>query len=150
MQSYLCINKLVYWLGVQSMSFLPISFSKPPGSERSPYGLKIVYKICCSIDIHKAFVVACINSMNDKDVTSYERHRFSTYASVLKTLLQWLLDQNYRDVCIESTGKYWIPAYNLLEKNCSIVLAHPKYIKASRGKKTDKKDAKWIADLFGA
>ena len=112
--------------------------------------LKIVYKICCSIDIHKAFVVACINSMNDKDVTSYERHRFSTYASVLKTLLQWLLDQNYRDVCIESTGKYWIPAYNLLEKNCSIVLAHPKYIKASRGKKTDKKDAKWIADLFGA
>lgn len=49
---------------------------------------------------------------------------------------------------MESTGKYWIPVYNVLEKDCSIVLAHPKYVKAIRGKKTDKKDAKWIADLF--
>lgn len=49
---------------------------------------------------------------------------------------------------MESTGKYWIPVYNILEKGCSIVLAHPKYVKAIRGKKTDKKDAKWIADLF--
>ena len=49
---------------------------------------------------------------------------------------------------MESTGKYWIPIYNILEKDCSIVLAHPKYVKAIRGKKTDKKDAKWIADLF--
>ena len=49
---------------------------------------------------------------------------------------------------MKSTGKYWIPVYNVLEKDCSIVLAHPKYVKAMRGKKTDKKDAKWIADLF--
>lgn len=49
---------------------------------------------------------------------------------------------------MESTGKYWIPVYNVLEEQCAIVLAHPKYVKAIRGKKTDKKDAKWIADLF--
>jgi len=49
---------------------------------------------------------------------------------------------------MESTGKYWVPVYNILENDCSIVLAHPKYVKAIRGKKTDKKDAKWIADLF--
>ena len=49
---------------------------------------------------------------------------------------------------MESTGKYWIPVYNVLENDCMIVLAHPKYVKAIRGKKTDKKDAKWIADLF--
>ena len=110
--------------------------------------LKIVYKICCGIDVHKTFVVACIASTNDKGVTSYESHRFSTYTSGLKTLLQWLLDRNCKDVCMESTGKYWIPVYNILEKDCSIVLAHPKYVKAIRGKKTDKKDAKWIADLF--
>ncbi|MEM5766994.1 MAG: IS110 family transposase, partial [Bacillota bacterium] len=53
-----------------------------------------------------------------------------------------------RDVCMESTGKYWIPVYNILEPTCKIVLAHPKYVKAIRGKKTDKKDAKWIADIF--
>ena len=110
--------------------------------------LKIVYKICCGIDVHKTFVVACIASTNDKGVTSYESHRFSTYTSGLTTLLQWLLDRNCKDVCMESTGKYWIPVYNVLEKDCSIVLAHPKYVKAIRGKKTDKKDAKWIADLF--
>ena len=110
--------------------------------------LKIVYKICCGIDVHKTFVVACIASTNSKGVTTYESHRFSTYTKGLKELLQWLLDHNCKDVCMESTGKYWIPVYNILEKECSIVLAHPKYVKAIRGKKTDKKDAKWIADLF--
>ena len=96
--------------------------------------LKIVYKICCDIDVHKTFVVACIASTNDKGVTSYESHRFPTYTGGLKTLLQWLLDRNCRDICMESTGKYWIPVYNNLEKDCSIVLAHPKYVKAIRGK----------------
>ena len=110
--------------------------------------LKIVYKICCGIDVHKTFVVACIASTNSKGITTYERHRFSTYTSGLKDLLQWLLKRNCKDVCMESTGKYWIPIYNILENDCSIVLAHPKYVKAIRGKKTDKKDAKWIADLF--
>ena len=47
---------------------------------------------------------------------------------------------------MESTCKYWIPVYNVLERDCTIVLAHPKYVKAIRGKKTDKKEAKWIAD----
>ena len=49
---------------------------------------------------------------------------------------------------MESTGKYWIPVYNILEHNCKVVLAHPKYVKAIREKKTDAKDAKWIADIF--
>ncbi len=110
--------------------------------------LKIVYKICCGIDVHKTFVVACIASTNSKGVTTYESHRFSTYTSGLRALLMWLLNHNCKDVCMESTGKYWIPVYNVLEKECKIVLAHPKYVKAIRGKKTDKKDVKWIADLF--
>ena len=110
--------------------------------------LKIVYKICCGIDVHKNFVVACIASTDGKGVTTYESHRFSTYTRGLKNLLQWLLKHNCKDVCMESTGKYWIPVYNVLENDCTIVLAHPKYVKAIRGKKTDKKDAKWIADLF--
>ena len=110
--------------------------------------LKIVYKICCGIDVHKNFVVACIAKTDKQGVTTYERHHFSTYTKGLKQLLKWLLDRNCKDVCMESTGKYWIPVYNVLEHDCSIVLAHPKYVKAIRGKKTDKKDAKWIADLF--
>lgn len=49
---------------------------------------------------------------------------------------------------MESTGKYWIPVHNVLETSSNVVLAHPKYIKAILGKKTYKKDVKWIADLF--
>ena len=109
--------------------------------------LKIVYEICCGIDVHKTFVVACIASTN-KGVTTYKRHRFSTYTKGLRELSKWLCENNCKDVCMESTGKYWIPVFNILEDSYNITLAHPKYVKAIRAKKTDKKDAKWIADLF--
>jgi len=50
---------------------------------------------------------------------------------------------------MESTGKYWIPVFNILEEaNINVILTHPKYVRAIKGKKTDKKDSKWIADLF--
>jgi transposase len=110
--------------------------------------LKIVYPVCCGMDVHKSFVVACIATTDELGVTTYKSHRFSTFTGGLRELLQWLLSNNCRDVCMESTGKYWIPVYNILEHGCNIVLAHPKYVKAIRGKKTDKKDAKWIADIF--
>lgn len=110
--------------------------------------LKIVHQICCGIDVHKTFAVACIALTNDKEVTSYKRHRFSTYTKGLKELSQWLCENNCSEVCMESTGKYWIPIFNILEDSCHITLAHPKYVKAIRGKKTDTKDAQWIADLF--
>lgn len=110
--------------------------------------LKIVYPVCCGIDVHKTFVVACIATTNNKGVTTYKSHRFSTFTKGLKELSQWLCKNGCKDVCMESTGKYWIPVFNVLEDSCIIVLAHPKYVKAIRGKKTDKKDAKWIADLF--
>jgi transposase len=110
--------------------------------------LKIVYPICCGIDVHKSFVVACIAATNDKGVTTYKQHRFSTFTGDLRRLATWLSDHQCRDVCMESTGKYWIPIYNILEAFCKIVLAHPKYVKAIRGKKTDARDAKWIADIF--
>lgn len=106
------------------MPSLPIILTNLLVQKESPMALKIVYQICCGIDVHKTFVVACI------------------------ALLQWLLQHNCKDVCMESTGKYWIPVYNILENDCTIVLAHPKYVKAIRGKKINKKDAKWIADLF--
>ena len=110
--------------------------------------LKIVYPICCGIDVHKSFVVACIAATDGKGVTTYKRRRFSTFTSDLRLLAKWLADNGCQDVCMESTGKYWIPVYNMLESTCKVVLAHPKYVKAIRGKKTDARDAKWIADIF--
>jgi len=110
--------------------------------------LKIVYPVCCGIDVHKSFVVACIVATDGKGVTTYKQRRFSTFTGDLRLLAQWLVDNQCRDVCMESTGKYWIPVYNMLESTCKVVLAHPKYVKAIRGKKTDSRDAKSIADIF--
>nr|WP_325259036.1 IS110 family transposase [uncultured Oscillibacter sp.] len=110
--------------------------------------LKIVYPICCGIDVHKGFIVACIASTNEQGVTAYQSKRFSTFTNDLRRCAVWLAQNQCKNVCMESTGKYWIPIYNILEATCTIVLAHPKYVKAIQGKKTDKKDAKWIADIF--
>ena len=110
--------------------------------------LKIVYPICCGMDVHKSFVVVCIASTNDHGVTTYKSKHFSTFTGDLRRCAAWLAENNCKDVCMESTGKYWIPIYNILEPTCNIVLALPKYVRAIRGKKTDKRDAKWIADIF--
>ena len=110
--------------------------------------LKIVYRVCCGMDVHKSFVVACIASTNEHGVTTYKSKRFSTFTGDLRRCAAWLAENSCKDVCMESTGKYWIPIYNILERTCNIVLAHPKYVRAIRGKKTDKRDARWIADIF--
>jgi len=110
---------------------------------------KIVYPICCGIDVHKSFVVACIATTDKNLVTTYSKSmRFSTFTNDLRRLAQWLSGNKCKDVCMESTGKYWIPVWNILEPTCNLVLAHPKYLKAIKGKKTDKRDAKWIANIF--
>lgn len=111
--------------------------------------LKIVYQNCCGLDVHKTFVVACLAITDGHGITTYKRHRFSTFTNGLRSLADWLELYSCFDLCMESTGKYWIPVHNILEKrDIRITLAHPKYVKAIRGKKTDKKDAQWIADLF--
>ena len=110
--------------------------------------LKIVYQVCCGIDVHRDFVVACIASTDSKGVTTYQKKRFSTFSGGLRDLRDWLCANNCKDVCMESTGKYWIPVHNMLESTCNVVVCHPKFVKSIKGKKTDKKDAQWIADLF--
>ena len=110
--------------------------------------VEIVYPVCCGIDIHKNFLVACIATTNEHSQTTHQIRRFSTYTGDLRKLADWLLANRCCDVCMESTGKYWIPVFNTLEKTCNVCLTHPKYVKAIKGKKTDKRDAKWISELF--
>lgn len=109
--------------------------------------LKIVYPTCCGIDVHKNFVVATVARTDKQNITTYTTKRFSTFTKDLKALKSWLAYYDCNVVCMESTGKYWIPVYNILESSCVITLAHPKYVRAIKGKKTDKKDSIWIADL---
>ena len=81
----------------------------------------------------------CLYRFDSLGVTTYKRHRFSTYTQGLKELSQWLCENSCTDVCMEYNGKYWIPVFNILEISCSITLAHPKYVKVIRGKRRIKK-----------
>ena len=70
---------------------------------------------------------------------------------LLSTILEfkkWLLENECLYVCMESTGKYWIPVFNLLEDEINVTIANPKWVKAVKGNKDDTKDSKWIGDLF--
>ena len=110
--------------------------------------LSVKHFVCCGMDVHKKFVVATIAVTDYRGVTSYIQKRFATFNSDLKALKKWLLDHNCTEVCMESTGKYRIPVFNVLEDSCHVVVANPKYVRAIKGQKTDDKDSAWIADLF--
>ena len=110
--------------------------------------MKIVRKICCGMDVHKDLIVATIATTNQDNITTYLQRSFTSQNPDLFKLKNWLKDNNCYDVAMESTGKYCIPIFNVLEDEINVGIVHPKYTKAIKGKKTDKKDSKWIADLF--
>lgn len=110
--------------------------------------MKLKYSICCGLDVHKNVIVATIVKTNSSGISEYVQKSFSTINSDIQKFHDWLIENNCYYVCMESTGKYWIPIFNYLEKDINVCLTHPKYVKAIKGKKTDKKDSKWIADLY--
>lgn len=110
--------------------------------------MRIVRPICCGADIHKDLIVATIAATNQDGVTEYIQSSFSSQNFDLVRLKAWLIEHHCFEIAMESTGKYWIPVFNVLEGEIKVFVVHPKYTKAIKGKKTDKKDSKWIADLF--
>ena len=110
--------------------------------------LKIVNKNCAGIDVHKKIIVVTIAKTNEHDITDYQTKSFNTFTEDLIKCREWLVANNTLAVCMESTGKYWIPVFNILEEKCKCIITHPKYVRSIPGKKTDKKDSKWIADLY--
>lgn len=93
-------------------------------------------------------LVSTIAATDKNKITSYSTKTFSTLNADLTAFRDWLLENQCLHVCMESTGKYWIPIFNILEDHVHVILTHPKYVRAIKGQKTDKKDSKWIADLF--
>ena len=110
--------------------------------------MKVVYQTCCGVDVHKSFLVATIIKTTSGVQPSYQKKRFSTFNNSILEFKKWLLDNSCRDVCMESTGKYWLPVFNLLEDELNVTIANPKWVKAVKGNKDDTKDSKWIGDLF--
>ena len=109
--------------------------------------MKVVYPICCGVDVHKKFFVATLIT-TEGIVPKYQKQRFSTFNNQILAFKDWLLENNCYDVCMESTGKYWIPVFNLLEDSVNVTIANPKWVKTIKGNKDDTKDSKWIGDLF--
>ena len=110
--------------------------------------MEVIYSKACGVDVHKSFIVAVICA-STSITPKYLRKRFSTFNNDLIRFKDWLLENDCVNVCMESTGKYYVPVYNALECYISnVVVANPKWVKAIKGEKDDNKDAKWIADLF--
>lgn len=110
--------------------------------------MKVTYQTCCGVDVHKSFLVATIIKTSGGVEPDYQKKRFSTFNNSILEFKQWLLDNECLYVCMESTGKYWIPVFNLLEDEINVTIANPKWVKAVKGNKDDTKDSKWIGDLF--
>jgi transposase len=106
--------------------------------------MKVVHEICCGIDVHAKMLVACLLVANGEK----EIRTFSTMTDELLRLRDWLLAARCTHVAIESTGVYWKPVFNILEDALTVILINPEHAHALRGRKTDVKDAEWLADLL--
>jgi transposase len=106
--------------------------------------MKVVHEICCGIDVHAKMLVACLIAANgEKKIRT-----FSTMTADLLQLRDWLVAAHCTHVAIESTGVYWKPVFNILEEGLTVILINPEHARALRGRKTDVKDAEWLADLL--
>lgn len=110
--------------------------------------LKTIYKKCAGIDVHKKHIVVRTAVTDEHEIAQYQLKTFTTFTEDLIKCREWLISNDIYDVCMESTGKYWIPIFNILETKCNCVITHPKYVKSIPGKKTDNKDSLRIVDLF--
>jgi len=106
--------------------------------------MKVVHEICCGIDVHAKMLVACLLSAEGEK----EIRTFSTMTDDLLRLRDWLVAGGCTHVAIESTGVYWKPVFNILEDALTVILINPEHAHALRGRKTDVKDAEWLADLL--
>jgi transposase len=109
--------------------------------------MQIMYHRCCGIDVHKKMIVACLLLITDQGVHK-EIQTFTTMVPDLLRLRDWLKAQRCEAVAMESTGVYWKCIWNVLEGEMELLLCNAQHIKAVPGRKTDIKDAEWIADLL--
>jgi transposase len=111
--------------------------------------LPVVLPCCCGIDVHKKTLTACLLKTGASGEASQQLRVFRTVTGQLQELTQWLVREGCRQVAIESTGVYWKPVFNLLEKaKIEVVLVNAQHVKNVPGRKTDVKDAEWLATLL--
>lgn len=115
--------------------------------------MKDLLKLCCGLDVHKDKIVACVLSGDIGRTATSEIREYSTLNPDMKALRDWLVELDCRYVAMESTGIYWQPIYEILESatiEMTLLVVNARHMKNVPGKKTDMRDAEWIATLLRA
>lgn len=110
--------------------------------------MRVVHERCAGLDVHKKTVVACRIVSKDGQADQVDIRTFGTMTTDLLALRDWLAEVSVSHVAMESTGVYWKPVFNILEEDFEVLLVNAKHIKFVPGRKTDVKDAQWIAELL--
>ena len=105
--------------------------------------MRVLYQRCCGLDVPKESVRACVVTPEGKQI-----RKFGALTKDLLMLSDWLTTFQVTHVAMESTGVFWQPLYNLLEEEFTVWVVNARHIKNVPGRKTDVKDAEWIADLL--
>jgi transposase len=110
--------------------------------------MQVIYTRCAGLDVHKKSVVACRLIGEPGTLPRKETRTFGTTTRDLLALSDWLAEAGVTHVVMESTGVYWKPVYNLLEGSFTLLLANAQHVKGVPGRKSDVRDAEWLADLL--
>ena len=110
--------------------------------------MDVLYPQCCGLDVHKKTVTACLITRTEGSEPMKAMRTFRTMTADLLALADWLQQVGCTHVAMESTGVYWRPVYNILEGQCELLVVNAQHMKAVPGRKTDVKDAAWIAELL--
>lgn len=105
--------------------------------------MQVVYRRCAGLDVHKDSVTATILVFPEEGEREVRTKQFRTYWKDLQRMAQWLRSSLVECVAMESTGVYWKPVWNVLEKTLRLVLANPYQIKNIPSQKTDRRDSVW-------
>jgi len=106
--------------------------------------MQVVHERCGGLDVHKRTIVACVLTSERKQTRT-----FGATTAELTELSSWLIAEGVTHVAMESTGVYWQPVFNLLEQlDLAILVVNARHVKQVPGRKTDVKDAEWLADLL--
>lgn len=110
--------------------------------------MEILYTNCAGLDVHKKTVKVCVMTHASNGQLQKEFRTYFTTTEELLKLCDWLKEQGCTHIAFEATGVYWKPVFNLLEGCFEVLVVNAQHIKAVPGRKTDVKDAEWIADLL--
>lgn len=110
--------------------------------------MDILHECCAGLDVHKKTVVACVRRAGPDGKVSHETRTFATMTADLLELADWLAQRGVRHAAMESTGVYWKPIWHLLEGRFELILVNARHMRQVPGRKTDVKDAQWIAQLL--